>query len=161
MGLSRRADARRDLYIAGRGTGLPSLSPHPFPRLEQPASASLRIVSLDEAEHFAHNQKASVATLRWCSPSARNAVRLPSETAVRLRRNPHLGAGVRDLRRIERTQMIRIPGPGHMENRAVDIATNPYLQSASLLVAGLDGIESKIDPGQRTAKISTGCRNGN
>jgi hypothetical protein len=27
-------------------------------------SASLRIVSLDEAEHFSHNQKASVATLR-------------------------------------------------------------------------------------------------
>ena len=33
---------------------------------------------LDEIEHFAENQKASVASLRWCSPSARNGVRLPS-----------------------------------------------------------------------------------
>ena len=62
---------------AERGTGPPSLSPHPFPGLRPAASASLRTVSLDEAEHFLHNQKASVATLRWCSASARNAVRLP------------------------------------------------------------------------------------
>jgi hypothetical protein len=49
---------------AERGTGLPSLSPHPFPSLGPPTAASLRIVSLDEAEHILHNQKASVATLR-------------------------------------------------------------------------------------------------
>ena len=54
----------RGLCSTERGTGLPSLSPHPFPSLRPPASASLRIVSLDEAEHFSHNQKASVATLR-------------------------------------------------------------------------------------------------
>lgn len=35
------------------------------------------MVSLDEVEHFPENQKASVATLRWCSASARNTVRLP------------------------------------------------------------------------------------
>jgi hypothetical protein len=46
------------------------------------------MVSLDEAEHFSDNQKASVATLRWCSASARNAVRLPFGISVRLRRNP-------------------------------------------------------------------------
>jgi len=69
--IGRRADAQiaerpipRGLCSTERGTGLPSLSPHPFPSLRPPASASLRIVSLDEAEHFSHNQKASVATLR-------------------------------------------------------------------------------------------------
>jgi glutamine synthetase len=46
-----------------------------------------------------------------------------------------------------RTQMIRIPGPGRVENRAVDGAANPYLASAAMLAAGLDGIENKIDPG--------------
>src|SRR6266849_4876389 len=47
-----------------------------------------------------------------------------------------------------RTQMIRIPGPGRIENRAVDGAANPYLAGAAMLAAGLDGIENKIDPGQ-------------
>jgi len=46
-----------------------------------------------------------------------------------------------------RTQMIRIPGPGRVENRMVDGAANPYLASAAMLAAGLDGIERQIDPG--------------
>jgi glutamine synthetase len=46
-----------------------------------------------------------------------------------------------------RTQMIRIPGPGRIENRMVDAAANPYLACAAMLAAGLDGIENKIDPG--------------
>jgi glutamine synthetase len=46
-----------------------------------------------------------------------------------------------------RTQMIRIPGPGRIENRAADGAANPYLAMAVMLAAGLDGIENKIDPG--------------
>ena len=48
-----------------------------------------------------------------------------------------------------RTQMIRIPGPGRLENRAVDGAVNPYLSCATMLAAGLDGIENKIDPGEK------------
>jgi len=48
-----------------------------------------------------------------------------------------------------RTQMIRIPGPGRIENRVVDGAANPYLTLTVLLAAGLDGIENKIDPGVR------------
>jgi len=48
-----------------------------------------------------------------------------------------------------RTQMIRIPGPGRIENRTVDGAANPYLTCAALLAAGLDGIEHKLDPGKR------------
>ena len=47
-----------------------------------------------------------------------------------------------------RTQMIRIPGPGRIENRVADGAANPYLATAAMLAAGLDGIEKKIDPGQ-------------
>ncbi len=48
-----------------------------------------------------------------------------------------------------RTQMVRIPAPGRIENRAVDGAVNPYLGCAAMLGAGLDGIENKIDPGTR------------
>ncbi len=48
-----------------------------------------------------------------------------------------------------RTQMIRIPGPGRLENRSVDGAANPYLSCAAMLAAGLDGIENEIDPGER------------
>ena len=46
-----------------------------------------------------------------------------------------------------RTQMIRVPGPGRIENRMVDAAANPYLACAAMLAAGLDGIEHQIDPG--------------
>jgi glutamine synthetase len=46
-----------------------------------------------------------------------------------------------------RTQMIRVPGPGRIENRTADGASNPYLACAATLAAGLDGIEKKIDPG--------------
>ena len=48
-----------------------------------------------------------------------------------------------------RTQMIRIPGAGRIENRSVDGAANPYLACAVKLAAGLDGIANQIDPGQR------------
>jgi glutamine synthetase len=43
--------------------------------------------------------------------------------------------------------MIRIPGPGRIELRAMDGAANPYLALAATLAAGLDGIEKGIDPG--------------
>ena len=46
-----------------------------------------------------------------------------------------------------RTQMIRLPGPGRIENRAIDGAANPYLAISALLAAGMDGIECKMDPG--------------
>lgn len=51
-----------------------------------------------------------------------------------------------------RTQMIRIPAPGRIENRAVDGAANPYMASAAMLAAGLDGIENKIDPGEANSE---------
>ncbi len=48
-----------------------------------------------------------------------------------------------------RTQMIRIPAPGRVENRLGDGAANPYLAATVLLAAGLDGIENQIDPGEQ------------
>jgi hypothetical protein len=72
-----------------RGTAC-RLSPRPFARYRRSSFAALRTFFLDEAEHFLHNRDASVATLRWCSGSSRNAVRFPFEISVRLRRNPHL-----------------------------------------------------------------------
>jgi len=51
-----------------------------------------------------------------------------------------------------RGAMIRVQGrpndPGaHIENRVGEPAANPYLYMASQLVAGLDGIQTKADPG--------------
>lgn len=48
-----------------------------------------------------------------------------------------------------RTQMIRIPGPGRIELRAADGAANPYLAAAVMLAAGLDGVARELDPGPR------------
>jgi len=47
-----------------------------------------------------------------------------------------------------RTQMIRTPGPGHVEDRTVSSAFNPYLAFAAYLYAGLDGIKRNLDPGE-------------
>ena len=46
-----------------------------------------------------------------------------------------------------RTAMLRVPY-GHLELRLSDSSCNPYLATAAVLVAGLDGIERKLDPGQ-------------
>ncbi|MBM3548004.1 MAG: type III glutamate--ammonia ligase [Alphaproteobacteria bacterium] len=48
-----------------------------------------------------------------------------------------------------RTHMIRIPEPNRFEFRLPDGAANPYLMQAAILVAGLDGIANKRDPGKR------------
>ena len=48
-----------------------------------------------------------------------------------------------------RTHMIRIPDPGRFELRLMDGAANPYLLQAGVLMAGLDGIANKRDPGKR------------
>ena len=47
-----------------------------------------------------------------------------------------------------RTQMIRTAGPGHLEDRTVSAACNPYLALAAYMAAGLDGVRNKLDPGQ-------------
>jgi glutamine synthetase len=47
-----------------------------------------------------------------------------------------------------RTQMLRIPGPGRIEDRTIDGSCNPYLAATAVLAAGLDGIETRSDPGE-------------
>ncbi len=47
-----------------------------------------------------------------------------------------------------RTQMIRTAGPGHLEDRTMSSACNPYLSFAAYLTAGMDGIRRKLDPGE-------------
>ena len=45
-----------------------------------------------------------------------------------------------------RTQMLRIPGPGRVEDRTIDGSANPYLAATAVLAAGLDGIAGGLDP---------------
>src|SRR6186997_313179 len=47
-----------------------------------------------------------------------------------------------------RTQMLRIPGPGRVEDRTIDGSCNPYLAATAILAAGLDGIENGLDAGE-------------
>jgi len=48
-----------------------------------------------------------------------------------------------------RSAMLRFPMNRYcVENRAVDIACNPYLAAALTLAAGLEGIREKADPGE-------------
>jgi glutamine synthetase len=47
-----------------------------------------------------------------------------------------------------RTQMLRVPGAGHVEDRSISSAFNPYLGFAAYLAAGLDGIARKLEPGE-------------
>jgi glutamine synthetase len=54
-----------------------------------------------------------------------------------------------------RGAMIRVVGapgdPGtHLENRVGEPAANPYLYLAANLIAGIDGIEKRLDPGEMT-----------
>jgi glutamate---methylamine ligase len=48
-----------------------------------------------------------------------------------------------------RTHMVRIPDPGRFELRLADGSVNPYALQAAVLVAGLDGMEHKREPGPR------------
>jgi glutamine synthetase len=47
-----------------------------------------------------------------------------------------------------RTQMLRIPDAGRIEDRTVDGSCNPYLAATAMLAAGLDGIEHELDAGK-------------
>jgi len=47
-----------------------------------------------------------------------------------------------------RTQMLRIPAPGRIEDRTVDGSCNPYLAAAAVLASGLDGVAKKLDAGE-------------
>src|SRR3712207_5223655 len=53
-----------------------------------------------------------------------------------------------------RTQMLRIPGPGRIEDRTVDGSCNPYLAATAVLAAGLDGIERGLEAGEPTTELN-------
>jgi len=53
-----------------------------------------------------------------------------------------------------RTQMLRIPDAGRIEDRTVDGSCNPYLAATAVLAAGLDGIENELDPGAPTSELN-------
>jgi glutamine synthetase len=46
-----------------------------------------------------------------------------------------------------RTHMIRVPDQGRFELRLMDGSVNPYLLQASIMAAGVDGMEKRRDPG--------------
>jgi glutamine synthetase len=47
-----------------------------------------------------------------------------------------------------RTQMLRVPAGGRIEDRTVDGSCNPYLAATAMLAAGLDGVERGLDAGE-------------
>src|SRR5213078_4538122 len=47
-----------------------------------------------------------------------------------------------------RTQMLRIPAAGRVEDRTIDGSANPYLAATAVLASGLDGIEKQLDAGE-------------
>jgi glutamine synthetase len=51
-----------------------------------------------------------------------------------------------------RTQMLRIPAPGRIEDRTIDGSANPYLAAAAVLAAGLDGIAQRTGAGEPNAE---------
>jgi len=46
-----------------------------------------------------------------------------------------------------RSQMLRIPAAGRIEDRTVDGSCNPYLAATAMIAAGFDGIERGLDAG--------------
>ena len=44
--------------------------------------------------------------------------------------------------------MLRVCGPGHIEDRTVSAGCNPYLVFAAYLAAGLDGIDTAASTGE-------------
>jgi len=104
---SASGDAPSDAFLAGAiqsaarsgrfsvEAGTRAAAPFPAP-LSPLAASFLRCApdrfQLTKPNTFQHNGEASVATLRWCSGSSRNAVRLPFGTGVQLRRNPQQGS---------------------------------------------------------------------
>jgi glutamine synthetase len=53
-----------------------------------------------------------------------------------------------------RTQMLRIPASGRIEDRTVDGSCNPYLAATAVLAAGLDGIGNGLDAGDPTTELN-------
>lgn len=57
-----------------------------------------------------------------------------------------------------RIPYVNSPRGRRIEARFPDPAANPYLAFAALLMAGLDGIQNKIHPGDAADKTCMTCR---
>ncbi len=47
-----------------------------------------------------------------------------------------------------RSAMVRVPPGGRLEFRLPDAACNPYLMTAAIIAAGLDGVDRELEPGE-------------
>ncbi|MGW5074538.1 type III glutamate--ammonia ligase [Rhodococcus sp. NPDC004095] len=56
----------------------------------------------------------------------------------------------------DRTHYLRVPDHNRVELRGGDGSANPYLAAAAAIVAGLDGIERNLDPGEPGAGAGPG-----
>ena len=59
----------------------------------------------------------------------------------------HLSSLCRSVRDNNRSSMVRVPY-GRLELRLIDSAANPYLATAAVIAAGLDGVDRQVDPGE-------------
>jgi glutamine synthetase len=53
-----------------------------------------------------------------------------------------------------RTQMLRVPDAGRIEDRTVDGSCNPYLGATAVLAAGMDGLARGLDAGAPTSAVN-------
>jgi glutamine synthetase len=56
--------------------------------------------------------------------------------------------------RNNRTQMLRIPDAGRIEDRTVDGSCNPYLAATAIFASGLDGMAQGLEPGDPTSDLN-------
>jgi glutamine synthetase len=100
------------------------------------------------AYHFVGGLKAHApATIALTAPTVSSYKRLTTGSRSGSAWAPvHVSYGFNN-----RTQMLRIPAPGRIEDRTVDGSCNPYLGATAILAAGLDGVERELDPGAPTS----------
>lgn len=150
--------------IAERRGLVATFMPKPFPHLTgNGAHLHLSLSDKDSGANLFHDPKGPLGLSQMAHhflggvlqhAKALSAVIAPTVNSYKrlARSRPNSGATWAPIAvtygAANRTQMVRIPGPGRIELRAVDGAANPYLALAAILSAGLDGIDRKLDPGK-------------
>jgi glutamine synthetase len=99
--------------------------------------------------------KHAPALLAFCAPTTNSYRRLVPGYEAPI----NLIYSARNRSACVRIPMVsKSPKAKRVEFRAPDPSANPYLAFAAMLMAGLDGIENKIQPPTRSTKTSTNCR---
>jgi glutamine synthetase len=138
-----RSGAHFNMSLADAATGEPLFAPG---KSKEPLAAKYEAGCSDLALHFIAGLKRHAAAITAVTcPSYNSYQGLIAQGELReFSWAPVLVAWGKN----NRSAMLRLPGNRHcVENRAVDMSTNPYLAAAISLAAGLDGIEEKLDPG--------------